>query len=160
MAIELFLRLDGVTGGARNFAHRGWCDVLSWHWDLQRIGDIASLNELEVVKPVGLDSPALVQRLVEKTVIPKAQFSAVPTVGKREAAQKYLEMSLEDVTIQSIQGGGSTEDSLFTETVRLSFSRIHYELHQHTMATPGGSEASTESLAFDWNNTASAPAVA
>ena len=157
MALELFLRLDGVTGSARSFAHRGWCEVNAWHWDLERHGDATSMNRIALVKPAGLESPALIRLFTEQVVVKRAQIDAVPVVGHREAAQKYLEISLEDVTVERIEARGSSEDKTSTETLTLGFAKVHYEFYQHIPATQSGGAASAESLAFSWDIVANSP---
>ena len=41
MALEMFLKIDGVVGGTRNYQHKGWSDMLSWNWNLERVADNA-----------------------------------------------------------------------------------------------------------------------
>lgn len=41
MALEMFLKMDGVVGGTRNYQHKGWSDMLSWNWNLECVADNA-----------------------------------------------------------------------------------------------------------------------
>jgi type VI secretion system secreted protein Hcp len=159
MALEMFLRIDGVTGGSRNYQHKGWADVLSWTWGLTRANGggaspaegMAQMNQISIVKTTGMDSPAMMLLFAEQTVIPSAQISVVPVVGKREAQQKYVEIALDDVVIHSIETGGDTADNLGRETVKLVFGKIKYEFHHEIAATHGGDAASSSSYVFAWD---------
>ena len=57
MALEIFLRLVGVTGGSRNYYHPGWADVLSWQWCLSAPDAGATPDQIKLVKRVGIESP-------------------------------------------------------------------------------------------------------
>lgn len=159
MALEIFLRIDGVTGGSRNFHHQGWADVLSWGWALERAdapaadraaGDLR-MHEITVTKAVGVDSAALMQLCATGSVAAAAEIEVIPQVGKREAQQKYLSLRLGEVRVKSIRTGGSSEDSQFHETVTLSFKRICFEYMRYADANASGGAGEGVAHAFDWS---------
>lgn len=163
MALEIFLRLDGVTGGTSNYSYRGWADVQSWAWGLTRTRsadggarETVNMNRISIVKPVGIETPAMMKLFAERTVIKTAELCVVPVVGKRETQQKYIEMMLEGVLIQSIETGGCTDDSAFTETIALRFGKLNYNYYHHTGAVHGGAEATDQGYAFAWDIAAKA----
>ncbi len=159
MALEIFLKLDGVVGGTRNYQHKGWADLLSWHWALAtgEANDAApcsGMNRLTVLKLIGPESPALLRLFVEQTLIPAAEISAIPQVGKREKAQQYVSLAMEDVRVTDIRTDGGAEDNAFTETVSLCFGRIRYETFNHAVIDPNatsGSPDSQEKFEFRWD---------
>ena len=61
MAVEMFLRMDGITGGSRNYHHKGWAEVLSWSWGLEHVNSGAQtgpdntlrMDELSLTKAIG-----------------------------------------------------------------------------------------------------------
>ena len=163
MALEIFLRIDGITGSTRNFAFKGCADVLSWSWDLVHTNPEANsyenveMNKISIVKRIGTDSPALMKLFAEQTTSKTAELTALPIIGKREAKQKYLNIILEDVMVKSIRAGGNIEEDLFSETILLQFGKMNYEYHQYTTASQMGTAATESSHAFGWDIAANAP---
>ena len=163
MAVEMFVKLDGITGGSRNYYHKGWSDVLSWSWSLERVhgvspgaSDNMRMNELSLINAIGIDSPAMMTAFAEGKPIKQVDLSIVPMVGKRDAQQKYVTITLEDVLIKSIITGGSAEESFFRENVTLCFGKIKYEFHQYADVGSDGGAATLKSFAFGWNVAANA----
>ena len=158
MAVEIFLRMDGVTGGSQNYGHKGWAELLSWRWDLDRAPDQLTalaaralhMNEISLVKTVGVDSAALMGLFAGGTVIKTAEINIVPVVGKRDAQQKYIAITLEEVLIKSISTGGSLEESVFQERITLIFSKVKYEFHHYAEIGPSGGARAVTSYEFDW----------
>lgn len=164
MAVEMFLRMDGVAGGSRNYNHKGWADLITWSWDLDRAGeadhpstDEPHMNEICLVKAVDIDSTALMSLFAERKTIKTAEINIVPVVGKRDVQQKYIAITLEDVRINSIKTGGSVEESVFKEKISLQFGKIKYEYHDYGDIGPNGTAGRTlTSYAFSWDVTAAA----
>lgn len=161
MALEMFLRVDGATGGSRNYHHKGWADVLSWSWNLQQLpaasenGELTPrMNEISLVKTIGMDSAALMQLLAARTPIPTAAISVVPVVGKRDAQQKYLAVTLQDVQIMSITAAGSTEENFFTENVTLRFGKVSYEYNEYAAVGSDGKPVPPTAYTFGWDTAA------
>jgi type VI secretion system secreted protein Hcp len=159
MAMEMFLRMDGITGASSNYAHKGWADIHSWQWEMSRSRkatndgprETLNMNRISIVKPVGIDSPMMMKFLAERTVVEKAQISVIPAVGRREKQQKYIEIVLHNVLIQSIDTGADVEQVKSRETVVLVFGKVEYE-YFHTAGTEAGAApSSTETQSFKWD---------
>lgn len=156
MAVEMFLKLDGISGGSRNPNHKGWADVTSWAWDMQSNrnsaqmveGEKTGLRLITVVKRIGIDSPNIMTAFVQGGTIASAEIEIVPIVAKREAKQKYLALRMEDVRIKSIVTGGNLAEEFFNETITLIFGRIRYEFSVN--ATPGSDVAGID-YRFAWD---------
>ncbi len=156
MPVEIFLKMDGVTGESRNFLHKGWADVLSWTWALssnrnalkQAASENASFNEIALIKRIGRDSPEMMKLFAARQVIPHVELSIMPVVSKKEVKHKYLNLYMEDVIIKSIVTSGSCEEEYFKERVTLLFDRIRFEYNQHTAL--GADESSVDHV-FGWD---------
>lgn len=155
MAVEIFLRIDGVNGGSRNYYHKGWSDVVSWKWNLSTVGSAGEttldMDQIQIVKRIGMDSPGIMTLFAEGRVVPKVEISMVPVVGKREAQQKYLGMVMEDVVIAAIATGGAAEETLFSEQLTLRFQRVRFEYNQYSEATPDAASGAAETYGFNWD---------
>lgn len=165
MAVELFLRLDGVTGSSKNAYHKGWTDVLSWRWGLDSArtsvaaagAAAAAFDQVVVVRKTGVDSPALMSLFAQGGRIAAAELAIVPAVTKREAQQKLVHIAFEDVVIKSIVLGGAAEDVFFSETVTLLFERVRFEYSRYADSAPGADLGAAENFIFAWDFAKSAP---
>ncbi len=158
MPVEMYLKLDGVTGGTRNFTYKGCADVTSWAWELESNrstsqlseGDKTAYRQISIVKRIGMDSPDIMSLFVQGKTIPFADLTVVPVVGKREAKQKYLAIHMEDVIVKSIVTGGNVVEEFFNETIMLLFGRVKLEFSVN--ASPGTDVTGGE-YKFAWNIT-------
>ena len=161
MALQMFMKLEGIPGDTSNYEHKGWCDVLSWNWGMTsnrksvqgNAGDRTALNEISVVKPLGIDSPVTRLLFAQGKRIPSVEFSVTPIMGKREIQAKYMHFRLEDVAIKSIVCSGCNEDKFFREQLTLYFDRIRFEFSEAPTVSGGGSGLSTpgKDYNFHWN---------
>lgn len=159
MSVEMYLKLDEVIGGSKNYSRKGWSDVLSWHWEmLSNRGapgvtenDKTSFGEISITKPLGMDSTAIMLLYAQGKTIKSADLSIIPVVGKREAKQKYLSMHMEGVSVKSIVTGGDTSQDQFRETIVFIFNSIRFEFNQHLDMNPGETLASSVDHEFAWD---------
>jgi len=157
MALEMFLRMDEVTGGSKNFSHKGWSDVHSWGWAMiSNRGsahvtdkDKTSFREISIVKKIGMGSTAIMQLYAQGKIIPSAELDIIPVVAKREARQKYLTIRMEDVLVKSIITGGNSSEDTFNENIILLFDKVHFEYNVN--AVPGTDSAGKEAAKYNFN---------
>lgn len=161
MSVEMYLKMDGVTGGSKNFSHKGWSDVISWGWAMvsnRSAADVTdkdktSFREMSIVKKIGMDSTAIMQLFAQGKVIESAELDVIPVVGKREARQKYLSIRMEDVLVKSIITGGNNSEDSFNENIVLLFGKVRFEysVNAITGAENTGKEAAEYN--FNWDIT-------
>jgi hypothetical protein len=159
MSLQMFMKMEGVSGGSAHFQYKGWCDVLSWNWGMtsnrkstQGNGeDKTSLNEISVIKPIGIDSPAIRLLFAQGKSIPSVEFSVTPVMNKREVQTKYISMRMEDVVIKSIISGGGVDDKFFKEHLTLCFDRINFEYSQNAqVSNENGAGSAAVEYNFRW----------
>ena len=156
MSVEIFLKLDGIYGGTRNFNHKGWSDVTSWSWELQSNrsstqkseGDKTGFRQMTIVKRIGMESADIMSLFAEGRTIASADMVIVPVVTKREAKQKYLSIHMEDVRVKSIVTGGNAAEEFFNETVVLLFARVRYDFSVNATL---GSDMPAGEFRFAWD---------
>lgn len=159
MSVEMYLKLDGVTGGSKDFTYKGWSDVTSLGWGLvsnrnsTRIADndLTSFKEITVSKRIGSDTAAIMQLYAQGTTIPFAEINVIPILTKKEGKQKYLAMRMEDVLVKSIIIGGTSDEDFFNEKIILLFSRIRFEYNFHTAPTPEHVKGTNVEYSFAWD---------
>ena len=158
MPLEMHMKIDGVTGGLTGYKHKGWCDIISWSWGMtsnRKViniteNDKTSMNELSVIKVVGIDSPSIRLLFSQSKIIPKIEFNIIPSVGKKEVQTKYVDIVMENVIIKSIITSGGKEDSYFKEHIAFIFDKINF---QCSNIRSENTEETTQKSDFSWNIT-------
>ena len=161
MPLDMHMKIDGVTGEMTGMFHKGWSEIISWNWGMTSNRKAANaaedsttaLNELSVVKKLGVDSTAIRLLFAQATVIPRVEFDVIPTTGKREAKTKYLNFVMENVVIKSIVTGGASEDNSFKEHITFIFERVNFECSKPPHISSGAAGIDTN---FAWNVTENA----
>ncbi len=132
MAVDMFLKLDGVTGESQDSSHKEEIDVLSWSWGLSQSGTThmgggggagkVSVHDLSLTKYLDASSPTL------QKFCANGKHVATGTLTVRKAGEnplEYLKIDLEEIIISSVSTGGSGGDDRLTENVSLNFKKFH-----------------------------------
>ncbi len=132
MAIDCFLKLEGIEGESSDHAHEGECEVLAWSWGASNSGTMheargggagkANFQDISVTKWIDKASPALFQHVSTGKHIPKAWLT-VRKAGGGEPVE-YLVIELEKVLVTSVSTGGSGGEERLTENVSLNFGQF------------------------------------
>jgi len=141
----MFLKMQGVTGEARDAEHKGEIEVVSWSWGMEAPGAFAyggaataksTMSELRVVKRVDQSSPTLMSFLRTHKVIKQVQL----TVRKAGTTPlEYFKIELEDARLTSLRTESEKEE--LVERLSLGFAkvRVSYVPQDATGARGGGS---------------------
>ena len=158
MSLQMHMRIDGVVGEAASFKHKGWMEILSWNWGMTSNRKTAlatddsktALNEMSVIKYIGIDSTEIRNLFAQGKLIPHIDFNIEPLTGKREAQKNYVNIKMEDVLIKSVITGGTAEDKFFKEHITLLYDRITFECNRPFQKSDA-SEAAPEWNDFRWD---------
>ncbi len=137
MAANYFLKFEPeIKGESKQDGYTGQIEVLSFSWGVSQAGGFAygtggtaaksNLQDLSVSFRQCEASPKLMQKCASGEHIDKATLTCLKSAG--DAAQKYLEIELEDVVISSYQTGGSG-DEVPIESMSLNFAKITEKYH-------------------------------
>ena len=134
MAVDAFLKLDGIDGESTDDKHKGEIEVLSWSWGMQGRPSLgggaasgkATINDLKIVKKIDSASTALMLALRTNEPIQKAVLT-LRKAGKTQL--EYLKVTIEQGRVTSLiidagDKGGSPEA---VEKVSFSFNKIEVE---------------------------------
>jgi len=155
MDLQMSMKIEGITGTSISSEHKGWSEIHSWTWGMTSNrksialtdGIKTSLNELSVIKPIGIDSPSIRLLFAQGETIPNVELSITPIRGKREPTKKLLHMKLETVLIKSIVSGGNMDDDFFKEHITLLFDKINFE---YSKAGPRNESGETPFTDYDF----------
>jgi type VI secretion system secreted protein Hcp len=134
VAVDMFMKIDGVTGESKDSAHSGEIDVLSWNWALSQSGSRhigggggsgkVNVSDMQFVKYVDKSSTDLMLFCCNGKHVASAQL----TIRKAgESPLEYLIVKMTDCLISSHTGGGSAGDDRLIETVALNFAKVEVD---------------------------------
>jgi type VI secretion system secreted protein Hcp len=130
MAVDYFLKIDGIPGESKDAKHKDEIDALAFSWGVSQSGSPASgggggagkavFEDLLVVARTSKASPKLWLACASGQHIK----SAVLTCRKAGKAQlEFLTITLTDVTVSSYEIDGSDEE-LPLDQIALSFAKV------------------------------------
>ena len=153
MAVDMFLKLDGIAGESQDAQHKGENDVLAWNWGGSQNGSMhfgegggagkASFSDLTVTKFVDKGSATLLQYMAKGTHIAKGKLIV------RKAGEKpleFLKFDMEQIIVTHYTTSGSGGDDRLTESVSLNFRKWKLT---YTPQTKQGGGAGAVDFGFD-----------
>lgn len=126
MAIDYFLKIDGVAGESQDSKHKGEIDVQSWSWgeSLDASGPVGPgkvrMNDLAITARLSKASPPLLTACASGQHFKTAELVGV--AGKGDEVVRYR---LSDVLVSSYHTAGSAADVSGPENVvSLTFAKL------------------------------------
>ncbi|CAO4176355.1 Hcp family type VI secretion system effector [Methylorubrum aminovorans] len=133
MAVDIFLKLEGITGEAQDDKHKDEIDVLAWSWGAAQSGTThmgsgsgsgkVAIQDISLTKYIDRSSPTLFQFCCNGKHIAKG------TLVVRKAGEKpveYIKIDIENIIVSHVSLGGSGGEDRLTENVTLNFSKVKY----------------------------------
>lgn len=154
MAQDIFLKIEGVKGEARDKDHKDQIDVLAWSWGGSNSATMSmgggggsgkgTVQDMNVTKWYDKSSPYLMKHLLEGEHFPTAELIVRKAGGKKPV--EYLTISMEKVMISSQSTGASQGDDRLTENVSLNFAKVKV---QYIEQTDDGGEGAKPKIGWD-----------
>jgi len=153
MAVDMFLKIDGLKGEAQDEKHKDEIDVLSWSWGMSNSGSAhvgggsgtgkVSVNDVTLTKYVDKVSADLMLHCCNGKHFP----TAVLTVRKAgEQPLEYLKITMSEVLIASVSTGGHGGEDKLTENVGLNFAKVKVDYIEQL---PTGGAGAKPSMGWD-----------
>lgn len=148
MAVDMFLRIDGIKGDSTDSKHKEWVEVESFtHGIVQATGGAGSAqgshaggradhSDFSFVKRLDSASPTLAKYCCTGKHIPKIDFELCRALGEKTCFMKY---QFEDSIIASVRPSGTAKgtDLIPLEELALRYGVIRWE-YTPTDAKGGG----------------------
>jgi len=159
MAVDMFLKCDGLKGEAQDKTHKGEIDVLAWSWGVSNSGTThmgggggagkANFQDISVTKYVDNASTDLLLACSNG----KHYKEMLLTVRKAgEKPLEYLKITMKDCLISSVSTGGSGGEDRLTENISINFANVEIAYEEQKVDGTGGSPKR-----FAWDIAANAP---
>jgi type VI secretion system secreted protein Hcp len=150
MAVDMFLKLGEIKGESKDKTHAGEIDVLAWSWGASNSGTAhvgggagagkVNVQDLSFTKYVDKSSPDIFLNCCNGAHIP----TAVLVVRKAGTTPlEYMKITMTDVMITSVSGGGSGGEDRLTENVTLNFAKVKVAYVEQTATGGAGDKPET-----------------
>lgn len=153
MAVDIFLKIEGIDGESKDSAHTDEIDVLAWSWGMSQSGTFhvgggggagkANFQDLSFTHYHDKASPNLKLYCANGKHIPEAKL----TVRKAgENPLEYIIITMKKCMITSVSSGGSGGEDRLTENATINFAEVkeEYMVQQDDGSGSAGPE-------FGWN---------
>ncbi len=134
MAVDYFLKIDGIPGESTDSRHKDEIEVLAWNWGeslattSRGSGSAAGkvqMRPILIIAHTSSASPKLFIACAKGQHIPKAVLSAVrPTGGQ---GQDYMVWKFSEVIVTSYELGADEDDPVSTDEFNLEFAKVEVE---------------------------------
>ena len=147
MAVDMFLKVEGIEGESKDKGHGKEIDVLAWSWGMSQSGTShvgggggagkVNVQDLSLTKYIDKSSPDLMLACCNGKHLGEAKL----TVRKAgESPLEYLIITMTDVLISSVSTGGSGGEDRLTENVTLNFAKVKVEYTEQTAKGGAGAK--------------------
>ena len=136
MAVDMFLKLDGIKGESQDASHKDEIHVESFSWGMSQTGTMAtgggggagkvSVHDISITKVVDKSTPELMLSCATGKHIKEALLTV------RKAGEKpleYLKIKLTDILISGIADSGQGGE-LIQESIKLNFSKFQVQYQE------------------------------
>jgi type VI secretion system secreted protein Hcp len=135
MAVDYFLRIEGIEGESADAKHKGSIELMSWSWGASNSATThagaggaagkANIQDLHFVTKLSKASPRLFLACASGQHLKQAKLTA-RSAGAKQA--EFLTLTLSDVLVSSYQTGGSGANDVFPmDQVSLNFAKLSME---------------------------------
>jgi type VI secretion system secreted protein Hcp len=134
VAIDYFLKIDGIEGESLDDKHAGWIDVDSWSWGeaLPAAPAVGAGGGTAKVAMQDFHFSARMSKASPKLFLACAggqHFKEARLAGRKagKAQQDFLTWTFSDVLVSSYQTSGSEDDDLPRDAASLNFATIRVD---------------------------------
>ena len=137
MAMDMFIKIEGIKGESKDAKHKEEIDVLAWSWGVSNSGSMhvgggggsgkANVQDLSFTKYVDSGSAALLMYSLNGKHFKTADL-VVRKAGEKPL--EYIKITLSDCLVTSVSTGGSGGEDRLTENVTLNFAKVKYSYFQ------------------------------
>jgi type VI secretion system secreted protein Hcp len=131
MAVDMFLKIDGIDGDSPHHKHKGEIELLSFSWGLANTqagtgggggAGKPNISDFAVMKQMNNSSPHLMEKCCQGEHISEVLITLAKAGDDK---QDFYKIKLTDCIISSYQiGGSNTGGAVPVESVTFSFSSV------------------------------------
>jgi type VI secretion system secreted protein Hcp len=125
MAVDYFLKLDGIQGESQDSNHKDEIQIMSWSWGASQVSSVAGtggsgagkadLSDFSIMAYFDKSTPKFFKSIGAGSHIAQGTMSAIKSGAD---GKPYLKVDFKELFVSSLQISGSSE----IPTVSISFS--------------------------------------
>jgi type VI secretion system secreted protein Hcp len=137
MAVDMFLKLDGIKGESKDHKHKDEIHIESFSWGLSQTGSFGagggggagkvSVHDISVTKNLDKSSPELMLCCCNGKHI-KEGLVTVRKAGEKPV--EYLKIKLTDILVSSVSHAGHGGGDLLTESLSINVAQFNVEYQE------------------------------
>jgi len=151
MAVDYFLKLDGIQGESQDANHKDEIQIMSWSWGASQVSSVAGtggsgagkadLSDFSIMTYFDKSTPKLFKSICAGQHIKSGTMSAIKSGAD---GKPYLKVDFKELFVSGLQISGSSE----VPTVSLSFSYNEIKIDYSTQ-NEQGNITSTGAVTFN-----------
>ena len=136
MAVDMFLKIEGIEGESQDAKHKNEIEIHSFSWGATQTGTFAqgggggagkvAMHDFTFEMKTCKSSPKLLLACAKGDHIPKAELTCRKAGGEQ---QEYLKVTFSDLLVSNFQHSGTQGDEP-TERISLNFAQIQEEYRE------------------------------
>lgn len=152
MAIDMFMKVEGVSGESKDANHKDWTNVDSFEWGAIQPGSMTSggggagkvnFNDLTVIAAIDKSTPTILKNCATGQHLSKVEVSVCKAGGEQI---EYSRTTLEDVLVTAVKFIGAQENDVLK--IQYSFQAAKVK-NQYWEQTDKGSKGAEVQMAFN-----------
>jgi len=135
MAVDMFLKLDGIKGESKDHKHKDEIHIESFSWGMSQTGahgagggggaGKVAMHDFNFNMFVNKASPKLMLACATGDHLKTAKLTVRKAGGDQ---QEFMTITFSDILVSSYSTGGSSGgDSVPTESISLNFAKVEFE---------------------------------
>ncbi len=157
MAVDLFLKIDGIQGESQKNGHQSEIDIMSFDFGAVQHGSFhtggagggsgkAEISDVRIQKQVDKASPLLFQACTTGKHIPTVIIYS-QKAGNGQAPLKYYQIKMEDVLISDVHNNGASSGDAIMESVTFNCAKVTFDYQAQSAS--GAPEGGVVTAGFD-----------
>jgi type VI secretion system secreted protein Hcp len=116
MAVDYYLKLDGIQGESQDASHKDEIQILSWSWGASQVSSVAGtggsgagkadMSDLSIMTNFDKGTPKFFKSIALGTHIPKGTMTAIKSGA---GGKPYLKVDFVEMFVTHVQISGSSE---------------------------------------------------
>lgn len=157
MAVDLFLKIDGIEGESQKKGHEKEIDIISFNFGASQHGSFhtggagggagkAEIRDISITKEVDRSSPKLFSACASGKHI-KEVIIYSQKAGDDKNALVYYKIKLEDVIVSAIDNQGASHGDAIMESVVFNTAKVTFDYQPQNRT--GGKDGGIITASYD-----------
>jgi type VI secretion system secreted protein Hcp len=157
MAVDLFLKIEGIEGESQKKGHEKEIDIVSFNFGAAQNGSFhsggagggsgkAEIRDISIVKEVDKSSPKLFNACASGKHIKEIVIYS-QKAGDNEQPLTYYKIKLEDVIVSSVDNQGASHGDAIMESIVFNTAKVTFDYQPQSKS--GGKEGGVVTASYD-----------